>query len=497
MRNESNSKKSENPHFCIENDNELLAGKIWELLRRNRKFLRDVEKLIYLDKQIKKAKDPKKKQSKFEESVKFLQNKTEHNNFARIAMQWLAPDPLIHYMLYEEDQRIWKTAVIKPEELSKPKKTWEWKIYNSSTATCDSKTNSLCRGPEIVYVESTGVEYKSDDPKYIEEWKSGKPQTGGKLFTYETFWNDAPAGFRLAFSNEWSQIDSRTVNPNTGIRSESPEHCEISQSSLRAFRAMVSSKDLIPIPVVNILIPNTRILADKRVRTPSKQYEVSSKEITDLPKDLRVFAVPNCIITKSKAQEVGKWIAGNLVPKDKATPMQCDDRLAEIEELIEPSDDSIVRDKTMLELWDLFHNYQIYAISDTLGTAIKSSTVKNWFVNEITKGNDYLGNITAKGLPKEQEIGSWLGSSKDWEIYLRHLNGEALFVVGNSNSSIKDLVTQHTRTDVNNIIKYMDNVVEAVYPDFDIPRLLKASKHRQHRNTKTVRRRRGRSIHLE
>ncbi|MDA7521246.1 hypothetical protein N8566_01655 [Verrucomicrobia bacterium] len=244
--------------------NEALACKLWELMRRNKKFQEDVEHLRRLDAELISARNTSsdKYPAILEENLGFVDGIAKTNEFAGCALRWLVPDPLINATEYKHTKtggiESEKNATIRPEKLSGARKNWGWKSKRMSMGG-----QVLVRGPIVLHFFSNRKAFR-DPQVFIDEWKGWKP--GQSLFSYETPWPETLEGFKSSFARMWRFYDSRPSNPITGNRYDSPYPHEIKLDG----------------------------------------HEFHSK-------NYRYFAIPEYTLTKGEATAMGKWLTKMLI----------------------------------------------------------------------------------------------------------------------------------------------------------------------------------------
>ncbi len=205
---------------------EALACKLWKLMRRSKKFCQDVEILRQLDTKLVSARNTPSDQYQviLEENLRFVDDITRTNQFAGCALRWLVPDPLITATEFKHTKsgvvESEKVAVMRPKNLSEPRKNWPWKTQSGRGGG-----HVRVRALEIFHFFSNRKAFR-DPCVFIDEWKGWKP--GKMLFDLGSCWTETPQGFRHQFCHHWRSIDSRPTNPITGNRLDSPHPHEIS-----------------------------------------------------------------------------------------------------------------------------------------------------------------------------------------------------------------------------------------------------------------------------
>jgi hypothetical protein len=193
---------------CLLKENEQIAAKIWELLRRNDVFRAEVQKLRELDAKEREnhAKTGEYHGSAWHDSWQLVENARESHPFAGVALQWLVPEPLFIV------KRVLSPRLTKVGEGTTPdtkdSKHWSWWKKASQTNHAGRRTR---RGPEVIW--STG-----DKVNPLLEW-----QQFHWPFTVEHSWKEAPPTLRRQFQLIWrSRYDCRPTNPISKDRSDSP-----------------------------------------------------------------------------------------------------------------------------------------------------------------------------------------------------------------------------------------------------------------------------------
>ena len=278
--------KGQNQFFnpCDTDENERIPAKIWELLRRNERFRKEVTRLLKYDARTREIRQNRGKHLNpaWEKSCRLLERVRKRNEFAAIALEWLVPEPLIHIVqktfdkcgdLTEE-----LTTTIRPENLRDPKKSWDWRDRSKR----GTRGALMARGPEIYHFQSNRQRFR-DDKRFIEEWREWK--AGTPLFTVDSPWPETAAGFRSAISQRWRLFDSRPSNSISMDRSDSPKPMEV------FFFQGWNLQDLEPSTVEGL----ARVF-----------------EFMELSRDYRVFAIPKWVITKGGANAMGKWLQNHL-----------------------------------------------------------------------------------------------------------------------------------------------------------------------------------------
>ena len=160
-------------------DNEINSGKIWTLLRYNKAFQKDVKWFAakYKTATNKRAKQETRENAKGEFHTKY-QEIENINPFAATALQWMFPMPV--FVNWNEDNQ------------------------NQSTGW----------GPYVQHKQ------EGDKIDAFAEWK--EYEAAKDFLSLETDWFSVNAGFKRDFMFQYRQFDSRSLNPITKNRSDSP-----------------------------------------------------------------------------------------------------------------------------------------------------------------------------------------------------------------------------------------------------------------------------------
>jgi hypothetical protein len=366
------SQRCFNPYSLEEN--EQVPAKIWELLRRNPYFRHIVARLRKLDakEQIYLTKTGKSHGKDWWTSYRLLKKFTRHP-FAHIALQWLVPDPLFQCRIVtlprgkkSNQLRVLRMGVgLKPNIKDNG---WVWRSPNMRR-----RPRPITRGPQVILTQSRYRRLRSRVNPVLEWARYPWP------FTFDHPWNEAPPQFRREFQFLWrSQFDCRPVNPVTNDRRDSPEPHETNffrDWDLVDFRASgnLTQKD------------SSRLI-----------------QFRYLQRHYRVFVVPNTVLTKGTANEMGKWVA-----------------------------------------------------------------------DELKKGSDLHGDLLKGELLDESEL---FGRSTEWNDWLAR--------------PAKQTVSGNKDTNFYRRCRYMDSLVELIFPDFNLAKLLAKPAHRA-RGKKYKRKRRN------
>ena len=354
---------------CTLSENEQTPAKIWELLRRNKSFRADVERLIKLDA---KERDDWKKTGKYhgeawKKSCRLIGRIKGQHPFAGVALQWLVPEPLFHcYVSAWPRGKKWKkrpvfaTRFIQTGKGLTPNikdKHWVWRNEGKP----DIAGHPIRRGPEVHWTKSRFKALRSKVNPIL-EWKQYRWP-----FTTDHSWSDAPPQLRRDFLFIWRRhFDCRPKNPISNDRCDSP-----SPHETNFFQGW------------NLL---------QRIMSNNCTMEDATRNVhfTDLANNYRLFAIPKTILTKATADEMGEWLAA-----------------------------------------------------------------------EFKKGSDLYGDLLKGKLLNEAEL---LGTANEWADWLSRQAGKGV-------RAAKD--THFYRR-----CRYINSLVDCIYPHFDISKLLAPPKHR-------------------
>jgi len=275
---------------CLLDENEQIPAKIWELLRRNDAFRAKVQKLNLLDA---KAQDEKRRSvyhgPAWERSRALVERVAARHPFAGVALLWLVPEPLFHCEIVGWPRgKKWKRRRTVPRRFLRigegltphvKDKSWVWRDPNQ----LDVAAHYIVRGPEVFCTQSKFKRLR-DQVNAFEEWRRYQWP-----FTVDHSWADAPPQFKRRFHFIWrDQFDCRSVNPLTGNRRDSPSPHETT---------FFWDWDLL------------------RFRESGNLTEADLRQLfrfNELAKDYRVFAIPKTVLTKARADRMGKWLAHQL-----------------------------------------------------------------------------------------------------------------------------------------------------------------------------------------
>jgi hypothetical protein len=313
----------QHPHNpCSLADNEQTPAKIWEMLRRNTSFRKAVARLEELDKRPRLTDDTTKRHAR-EIGLAMVDRLGDIHGFAGGAIQWLVPEPLfeIHHVAIPanfdvtgKDYAPLVTLKLQEGFTADPEDKAHWRTFEAhgdqdaqSVANCNGRP--WRRGPHIHLQTSDDPRFRSKvDP--VKEWRDYFAD--GRKFTLETPWCDAPPQFKREFCFLWRYLDSRTTNPITGTRIDSPREHETGFFSGWSMMSCFTKQ--------------------------SFQEEDLTRAIMfdDLAKHYRVFAFPKSIRSRTEARRMADWLVEQLCrlpdgtelpprePEIYGTPLQWD-----------------------------------------------------------------------------------------------------------------------------------------------------------------------------
>ncbi len=283
----------------LDNRDEIIPAKIWELLRRNTAFRADVTRLIELDnkeRQYQKriARSPKAgTRGKAWVAAWSLVDQIKHRHgFGAIALQWLVPDPLFMVTVVarpaDNDGSQTKVQTLRKTligEGTNPRDMLNWRWFPSHSAA-NLSGRLISYGPDIHWTTSNDPRLR-DWVNPIEEWNAYSWP-----FTLAHSWPEAPVGLNRAFQFLWRRrCDCRPKNPITGSQSDSPAPYESEFFHAWTCEEILKEKEA---PGIT-----------SRAMTKTLAFEI-------LAKDYRLFAIPRAILTKKTANEMGQWLATEL-----------------------------------------------------------------------------------------------------------------------------------------------------------------------------------------
>jgi hypothetical protein len=210
---------------CSLNENEQTPAKIWELLRRNQKIGRAVNKLQKLDSD--------EKANQFygfkRVSYRIIQALQQHADFVAVALQWLVPEPEFLVDRVAVPQTLNSAGLVELEVIAEgrgatpdpsDRANWCWEDVCKGQPR-GAIGESFLRGPTV-------FRRICDDPRFsskidpFQEWREFF-HINKRNFTLETPWRESPHGFRRDFCLLWRQRESSAVSPDTGLRHDAPE----------------------------------------------------------------------------------------------------------------------------------------------------------------------------------------------------------------------------------------------------------------------------------
>jgi hypothetical protein len=276
----------------LENEDEQVPAKIWELLRRNAAFRAEVERLSELESQVQtECAAGTYHGPAWNESWRLVEEAKDRHSFAGIALEWLVPDPLLiitRFTASKDGSPVSrKVCEVRPQDLA-ALEHWPW--WDDKKPNVQGRR--LVRGPEIHFHDGN-IRRLCDRHIFLNEWQGWKP--GEKMFDCETPWTRTPAGFRNWFQFIWRRdYDSSARNPFSGTRADSPEPHEsdfFKGWNLQDFPASHSSS----------------------LSTGELAKVIRFNEFADA----RVFAIPRTILTKRQANAMVAETYASLPVMDK------------------------------------------------------------------------------------------------------------------------------------------------------------------------------------
>jgi len=290
----------DNPYRPDFQEAEHVPAKVWELLRRNEKFRRALDKLRRLDDEAKTAGVGGQAWLSARALVAKLK---QHHDFAGHALEWLIPEPWFevrHLALatsVDLAAKTWaptKSLKIEGGRTPNPK---EWITYLAKGEFDAERVRSIAggvpmvRGPRIITHTSTDSRLHVDDKvDAIQEWRNYHASHGP--FTLADNWRNAPPGFKRVFCWLWRNRDSRERNPLTGCRTDVPQEHET--DFFQNWRLMEALQRA---ALTGQLTPDD---------------SVRSLTFDEMAKDYRLFAIPRTIRSRTDASRLGAWLVKQL-----------------------------------------------------------------------------------------------------------------------------------------------------------------------------------------
>lgn len=109
----------------------------------------------------------------------------------------------------------------------------------------------------------------------------------------------------------------------------------------------------------------------------------------------------------------------------------------------------------------LANDYRVFAIPKTILTKASADTMGQWLADHLKRGSSLYGDLLKGKLLNEAEL---LGTTNEWTDWLAHQAG--------------NLAGVHKDTHFYRRSRYMNSLVDLVYPRFEIGKLLAPPTHR-------------------
>src|SRR5439155_4749927 len=190
---------------CDINEDSKIPVKIWELLRRNRSFRDDVQRLTKLYTKVRNdwAKTGNYHGSAWQKACRLVKRVEAHHPFAGVALQWLVPEPFFHVRRVAwplaknwRKRPVFSPRVIQLGEGTTPnmrdKEHWCWRNYRQANREANRPRGSptdegrlITRAPQVRLTISR-FRRLADKVNPILEWKRFDWP-----FTVEHSWSDA------------------------------------------------------------------------------------------------------------------------------------------------------------------------------------------------------------------------------------------------------------------------------------------------------------------
>ena len=110
---------------------------------------------------------------------------------------------------------------------------------------------------------------------------------------------------------------------------------------------------------------------------------------------------------------------------------------------------------------ELANHYRVFAIPQTILTKASADAMGKWLAEEFKKGSDLFGDLLKDNLLNDAEL---LGTTNEWTGWLSH--------------QARELVGVAKDTHFYRRCRYMNQLVDLIYPNFQITRHLTPPKHR-------------------
>ena len=155
----------------------------------------------------------------------------------------------------------------------------------------------------------------------------------------------------------------------------------------------------------------------------------------------------------------------NPITKDRSdTTMPHETKVVQEWELLQPMTESnltLDNVRRHLRFGSLVKGYRIFAIPKTILTKATADEMGNWLAAELKKGNEFFGDLLKDKLLNESEL---FGTTTEWADWHSHQAGQKI-------GKAKD--THFYRR-----ARYINSLVDLVYPQFEISKLLASPQHR-------------------
>ena len=192
-------------------------AKLWELLRRNRRFRRVVERMLVLQERCESGSPEERRASKSTGHHILKRIQDNGNSFGHLALQWLVPQPLF----------VVQEAVIDVVDISPARKvaplrfnkigrgitpdpsdpTWKWfvskpRLQRSASSQANAAGWPFRWGPRITTTISKDDRIKTHFHDGVAAWREW---FAAHTFTVDTPWNHAPPDFQRHWEGLWNE----------------------------------------------------------------------------------------------------------------------------------------------------------------------------------------------------------------------------------------------------------------------------------------------------
>lgn len=214
---------------CDAPKDEIGPAKLWELLRRNEKFKRQVQKLKRLRSASQTPTPDAKKSAKarskeiearrdaHDQGRALIQRFDASNSFAAVALMWLVPEPEFRVERYQVSKEKTRSRTDKKRAFlarlenigigrgttpdSSDDQHWRW-FGSSSQENINGGLNRW--GPRVRRVTDREDTLLPSRPDELQEWRQFF--SGGREFNLKTAWPNTPPQFRREFSDCWKNL---------------------------------------------------------------------------------------------------------------------------------------------------------------------------------------------------------------------------------------------------------------------------------------------------